>query len=88
MSAKTKKSNGIGHQFKLDMTKEGKLDVTFVRMNVLKKQLDKTHAPESLVYRYLKEKGFDNPKKVMQHLQVLITEMEMTSVVKVVYPIR
>ena len=64
MSAKTKKSNGIGHQFKLDMTKEGKLDVTFVRMNVLKKQLDKTHAPESLVYRYLKEKGFDNPKKV------------------------
>ena len=64
MSAKTKKSNGIGQQFKLDMTKEGKLDVTFVRMNVLKKQLDKTYAPESLVYRYLKEKGFDNPKKV------------------------
>ena len=64
MSAKTKKSNGIGHQFKLDMTKEGKLDVTFVRMNVLKNQLDNTHAPESLVYRYLKEKGFDNPKKV------------------------
>ena len=64
MSAKTKKSNGIGHQFKLDMTKEGKLDVTFVRMNVLKKQLDNTHAPESLVYRYLQEKGFDNPKKV------------------------
>ena len=64
MSAKTKKSNGIGHQFKLDMTKEGKLDVTFVRMNVLKKQLDLTHAPESYVYRYLKKKGFDNPKKV------------------------
>ena len=64
MSAKTKKSNGIGHQFKLDMTKEGKLDVTFVRMNILKKQLDQTHAPERLVYRYLKEKGFDNPKKV------------------------
>ena len=64
MSAKTKKSNGIGHQFKLDMTKEGKLDVTFVRMNVLKKQLDNTHAPESLVYSYLQEKGFDNPKKV------------------------
>ena len=64
MSAKNKKSNGIGHQFKLDMTKEGKLDVTFLRMNVLKKQLDQTHAPESLVYRYLKEKGFDNPKKV------------------------
>ena len=64
MSAKTKKSNGIGHQFKLDMTKEGKLDVTFVRMNVLKKQLDNTHAPESIVYRYIQEKGFDNPKKI------------------------
>ena len=64
MSAKTKKSNGIGHQFKLDMTKEGKLDVTFVRMNVLKNQLDKTHAPESLVYRYIQKKGFDNPKKI------------------------
>ena len=64
MSAKTKKSNGIGHQFKLDMTKEGKLDVTFVRMNVLKKQLDHLDYPETLVYRYLKEKGFDNPKKV------------------------
>ena len=40
MSARNKKSNGIGQQFKLDMTKEGKLDVTFVRMNVSKKQLD------------------------------------------------
>ena len=60
MSAKTKKSNGIGHQFKLDMTKEGKLDVTFVRMNVLKKQLDHLDYPETSVYRYLKEKGFDN----------------------------
>ena len=64
MSAKTKKSNGIGHQFKLDMTKEGKLDVTFVRMNVLKNQLDNTHAPESIVYRYIQKKGFDNPKKI------------------------
>ena len=64
MSAKTKKSNGIGHQFKLDMTKEGKLDVTFVRMIVLKKQLDQLHNPEVLIYRYIKEKGFDNPKKV------------------------
>ena len=64
ISAKNKKSNGIGQQFKLDMTKEGKLDVTFVRMNVLKKQLDHLDYPETLVYRYLKEKGFDNPKKV------------------------
>ena len=64
MSARNKKSNGIGQQFKLDMTKEGKLDVTFVRMNVSKKQLDVPDYPNGLIYRYLREKGFDNPKKV------------------------
>jgi len=64
MSAKNKKSNGIGQQFKLDMTKEGKLDVTFVRMNVLKKQLDIPDYPSKMIYRYLRKKGFDNPKKV------------------------
>ena len=64
MSAKNKKSNGIGQQFKLDMTKEGKLDVTFVRMNVLKKQLDIPDYPNKMIYHYLRKKGFDNPKKV------------------------
>ena len=64
MSAKNKKSNGIGQQFKLDMTEEGKLDVTFVRMNVSKKQLDIPEYPNDIVYHYLRQKGFDNPKKV------------------------
>ena len=64
MSARNKKSNGIGQQFKLDMTEEGKLDVTFVRMNVSKKQLDVPDYPNGIIYRYLREKGFDNPKKV------------------------
>jgi hypothetical protein len=63
-SAKNKKSNGIGQQFKLDMTKEGKLDVTFVRMNISKKQLNVPDYPNGIIYRYLREKGFDNPKKV------------------------
>ena len=63
-SAKNKKSNGIGQQFKLDMTKEGKLDVTFVRMNVSKQQLDIPDYPNNLIYPYLRQKGFDNPKKV------------------------
>ena len=40
------------------------IDEQNFNMNVLKKQLDNTHAPESLVYSYLQEKGFDNPKKV------------------------
>ena len=64
MSARNKKSNGIGQQFKLDMTEEGKLDVTFVRMNISKKQLDVPDYPNGIIYRYLREKGFDNPKKV------------------------
>ncbi len=63
-SAKNKKSNGIGQQFKLDMTKEGKLDVTFVRMNVSKKKLDGPEYPTDIIYNYLREKGFNNPKKV------------------------
>ena len=64
MSARNKKSNGIGQQFKLDMTEEGKLDVTFVRMNISKKQLDVPDYPNGIIYSYLREKGFDNPKKV------------------------
>jgi len=64
MSAKNKKSNGIGQQFKLDMTKEGKLDVTFVRMNVLKKQLNVPDYPSKMIYHYLRQQGFNNPKKV------------------------
>mgnify|MGYP000412695658 CR=1 FL=1 len=64
MSARNKKSNGIGQQFKLDMTKEGKLDVTFVRMNVSKKQLDIPEYPTDIIYKYLRQKGFNNPKKV------------------------
>jgi len=64
MSAKNKKSNGTGQQFKLDMTKEGKLDVTFVRINFSKKQLDGPDYPAGIIYNYLREKGFNNPKKV------------------------
>ena len=64
MSARNKKSNGIGQQFKLDITKEGKLDVTFVRMNVSKNQLDVPDYPTDMIYLYLRQKGFNNPKKV------------------------
>jgi len=67
-SKKNKKSNGIGQQFKLDMTKEGKLDVTFVRMNVSKKKLDGPEYPTDIIYNYLREKGFNNPKKVYASL--------------------
>jgi len=68
ISARNKKSNGIGQQFKLDMTKEGKLDVTFVRMNVSKKQLDIGLHPSDVIYSYLRRAGFNNPKKVYASL--------------------
>ena len=64
MSARNKKSNGIGQKFKFDYRKDGKLDITFVRMNISKKELYVPDYPETLIYPYLKEKGFDNPKKV------------------------
>ena len=64
MSARNKKSNGIGQKFKFDYRKDGKLDITFVRINISKKQLDVPDSPNGLIYRYLREKGFDNPKKV------------------------
>ena len=64
MSARNKKSNGIGQKFKFDYRKDGKLDITFVRINISKKELDVFNSPNNMVYRYLREKGFDNPKKV------------------------
>ena len=63
-SKKNKKSNGIGQKFKFDYRKDGKLDITFVRTNISKKKLGKHDYPNDIVYRYLREKGFDNPKKV------------------------
>ena len=63
-SKKNKKSNGIGQKIKFDYRKDGKLDITFVRINISKKQLDVPEHPNDIVYRYLREKGFDNPKKV------------------------
>ena len=63
-SKKNKKSNGIGQKFKFDYRKDGKLDITFVRLNISKKELDVPDYPNDIIYRYLREKGFDNPKKV------------------------
>ena len=38
ITAKNKKSNGEGQKFKYDFTKDGKLDVSFVRMNFSQKK--------------------------------------------------
>ncbi|MDC1039684.1 hypothetical protein OAQ36_03415 [Candidatus Pelagibacter sp.] len=63
-SAKNKKSNGIGQKFKYDFSKDGKIDVSFARLNLTRKEIDKPDHPNGIVYRELFRQGFNNPKKV------------------------
>ena len=64
LTAKNKKSNGKGQKFKLDLTKEGKLDLTFLRLDITKKELaDMKWEGQRKIYKYIAEKGFNNPKK-------------------------
>ena len=63
-SAKNKKSNGIGQKFKYDFSNDGKLDVSFVRLNLTRKEIDKPDYPNGIIYRELFKQGFNNPKKV------------------------
>ena len=39
-SAKNKKSNGMGQKFKYDFSKDGKIDVSFARLNLTRKEID------------------------------------------------
>ena len=63
-SAKNKKSNGIGQKFKYDFSNDGKLDVSFVRLNLTRKEIDKPDYPDRIIFRELFRQGFNNPKKV------------------------
>ena len=63
-SAKNKKSNGIGQKFKYDFSNDGKLDVSFVRLNLTRKEIDKPDYPTRIIWRELFRQGFNNPKKV------------------------
>ena len=67
ITAKNKKSNGIGQKFKYDLTKNGKLDVSFVRMKFSNKEVadDKDDGITSQgFYDYVYNLGFNNPKKL------------------------
>ena len=67
ITAKNKKSNGIGQKFKYDLTKDGKLDVSFVRMKFSNKEVadDKDDGITSQgFYDYVYNLGFNNPKKL------------------------
>ena len=63
-SSQNKKSNSIGQKFKYDFLKNGKLDVSFTRLNLTRKQIDEPDHPTGLIYRELFKQGFNNPKKV------------------------
>ena len=67
ITAKNKKSNSIGQKFKYDLTKNGKLDVSFVRMKFSNKEVadDKDDGVTSQgFYDYVYNLGFNNPKKL------------------------
>ena len=63
-SAKNKKSNGIGQKFKYDFSNDGKLDVSFVRLNLTRKEINKPDNPVEIIFREVFRQGFNNPKKV------------------------
>jgi hypothetical protein len=63
-SSQNKKSNSIGQKFKYDFLKNGKLDVSFARLNLTRKQIDEPDHPNGLIYKELFKQGFNNPKKV------------------------
>jgi len=61
-SKKNKKSNGVGQKFKFDYRKDGKIDITFVRMDWTEGELPKY--PERKIYGLLsKHNHLNNPKK-------------------------
>ena len=68
ITAKNKKSNGEGQKFKYDFTKDGKLDVSFVRMNFSQKDVGYDSGGDGNTsqgfYDYVYNLGFNNPKKL------------------------
>ena len=66
-SAKHKKSGGIGKKYKLDYRKDGKLDITFIRTSLTKKELNK-YSVNTQMGNYLVNKGFNNSKKTYLNL--------------------
>ena len=57
LTAKNKKSNKKGQTFNLDLTKDGKLDITFLRLDITKKELAKLKwEGQRKIYKYIAEK--------------------------------
>ena len=63
-SKKNKKSNGVGQKFKFDYRKDGKIDITFVRIDLTKAELKTVKVTETLMYEWLSKHNYlNNPKK-------------------------
>jgi hypothetical protein len=63
-SALSPNSNGVGQQFKLDMRKDGKLDISFLRAPVTARAMDSSEGPAEYIFDYIRKAGFNNSKKV------------------------
>jgi len=62
-SKKNKKSNGVGQKFKFDYRKDGKIDITFVRIDLTKAELKTPKYPERLIYGLLSKNNYLNNTK-------------------------
>ena len=61
-SKKNKKSNGVGQKFKFDYRKDGKIDITFVRIDLT--EADASKISRTLIYELLSKHNYlNNPKK-------------------------
>ena len=61
-TSKHKLSNGVGKKFKFDYRKDGKLDITFIR--VPKESKDFNRYPNNNIIPYLWLQGLNDPKKI------------------------
>ena len=63
---KSKFKNGAGQNIKWDRRKDGKLDVSFIRINKTKKELDKSKwgSCGNIFGRTIVNNGFNNPRKI------------------------
>ena len=62
-TAANKKGDGVARKYKFDYRKDGKLDITFVRLDMKKKDLHK-YANNDIVPFLYKKKGMKNIKKI------------------------
>ena len=59
---KNKYSNGVGKIYKFDFRKDGKLDISFLRLDKNNSELPRH--PNNYISEYLWENGFNDPRKI------------------------